>query len=223
MNPLTPRPSLVGQAYEAILDEICEGAIPANTHLVQEALAARLGVSRQPVQQALLLLKNDGVLLDAGRRGLMVAPLDPRTVRHHYQVRAALEALAARLAAGRCAASPAEAARIGRAGEEILAAGEAAVVAGSVREMVARDVEFHRFLYDASGNPVLGPTAQVHWRYLRRVMGEVLRIARQPPATWRQHREILEAVRRGDEEAAANLASRHVEEAASRLTSSLEH
>ena len=70
---LTPQSSLVEQAYEAILGEIADGTPAPNTHLVQEVLAARYGVSRQPIQQALLLLRSDGIAQDVGRRGLVVA------------------------------------------------------------------------------------------------------------------------------------------------------
>ena len=221
MKLLKLNPSLVEQAYEAILDEICDGTLPPNTHLVQESLAARLGVSRQPIQQALLLLKNDGVIQDAGRRGLIVAPLEPAMMRHRYQVRAALDALAARLAARRCAASPEIAENIQKQGEEIIARGLAAVQKGSVKEMIAHDVEFHAFIYVSSGNPTLGPTAQLHWPYLRRVMGEVLRHAEPPPTIWQQHGEILAAIVSGDAEHSAHLALQHIEGAAERLASGL--
>jgi DNA-binding GntR family transcriptional regulator len=43
-----------------MLDEIADGTLVPKTHLVQESLAERYGISRQPIQQALLLLKNDG-------------------------------------------------------------------------------------------------------------------------------------------------------------------
>lgn len=221
MKLLPSQPSLVEQAYEAILDEICDGELSANTHLVQEAIAARLGVSRQPVQQALLLLKNDGVVQDAGRRGLIVAPLEPATIRHHYQVRAALDALAARLAAQGCASSAEVAARTQREGERIVAAGFAVVDSGSVKEMIAKDIEFHAFIYEASGNPILKPTAQLHWRYLRRVMGEVLRGAEPPHAIWHQHREILDAIVSGNAGASENLALRHIKIAAESLADGL--
>lgn len=217
MKPIALQPSLVTQAYEAILNGICDGSIAANTHLVQEVLAARLGVSRQPVQQALLLLRQEGVVRDAGRRGLIVAPLDLPMMRHRYQVRSVLDALAAGLAAERCAASPALASAIGEVGGGIVAAGEAAVAAGGIGDMIARDVEFHAFLYDASGNPVLEPTAQIHWRYFKRVMGEVLRHAGPPHAIWHQHRAILTAVLAGDAAAASERALQHVDRAAERL------
>ena len=222
MMLLTPQPSLVEQAYEALLGEIADGTLAANTHLVQELLAERLGVSRQPIQQALLLLKTDGLVQDAGRRGLVVAPLDMQMMRHRYEVRAALDALAAPLAAGRCAASPEVAARTRSEGERILAAGLSAVSGGVIKAMIAHDVAFHAFIYGASGNPMIGPTAEVHWRFLRRVMGEVLRRSGPPHSIWQQHRDILDAVVAGDAEAAATHTLNHVRSAAARLAATAE-
>ena len=69
------------------------------TRLTQEDIAAQLAVSRQPVLQALRLLKKDGLVLDAPGRGVLVAPLDAGWIAKVYQVRGALDALAARLAA----------------------------------------------------------------------------------------------------------------------------
>ena len=67
--------------------------------LTQEEIADQLRVSRSPVLQALRLLKKDGLIEDAPGRGVQVAPLDPAWVAHLYQVRGALDALAAKLAA----------------------------------------------------------------------------------------------------------------------------
>ncbi len=219
---LTPQPSLVDQAYEAILGEIADGTLAPNTHLIQEVLAARYGVSRHPIQQAMLLLKSDGIIQDVGRRGLVVAPLDLQMMRDRYQVRAALDALAARLAAQCCAVSPERAALTRRDGERIVEAGFKAVAAGAIKPMIALDVAFHAFVYGASGNPMIGPTAEVHWRFLRRVMGEVLRKSEPPPSIWQQHREILEAIVAGDAEDAETRILSHIHSAAGRLADNAE-
>ena len=219
---LTAQPSLVEQAYEAILGEIAVGTLAPSTHLVQETLAARYGVSRQPIQQALLLLRSDGVVQDAGRRGLVVAPLDLQMMRDRYQVRAALDGLAARLAAQRCAVSPEVTAHTKRQGERILKAGCEAVAAGAIKAMITHDVAFHGFVYSASGNPVIGPTAEIHWRFLRRVMGEVLRRSEPPAIIWRQHREILDAIVAGDPENAEARILGHIQGAADRLAGNAE-
>ena len=218
----TPQPSLVEQAYEAMLEEIADGTLAPNTHLVQEDLAARYDVSRHPIQQALLLLKNDGIVQDAGRRGLIVAPLDLRMMRHRYQVRASLDALAARLAARRCAASPEASADVWRRGEAIIETGLQAVEDGVIKEMIAHDVAFHAFIYAASGNPMIAPTAEIHWRFLRRVMGEVLRHSAPPPTIWKQHREILAAIASGDAADSETRILGHIHDAASRLADTTE-
>ncbi|NIR59688.1 MAG: GntR family transcriptional regulator, partial [Gammaproteobacteria bacterium] len=77
---------LAEQVYQAILDEICDGTLSPGAHLVQEQLAERLGVSRQPIQQAIALLKADGLVEEAGKRGVRVTPLDATAMRHHYEI-----------------------------------------------------------------------------------------------------------------------------------------
>ena len=106
MLALEPQPTIVEQAYRAILEAICEGRLEPGERLTQESVAAKLSVSRQPVGQALLLLRQQKFLVEAGRRGLMVAPLDRDFMRQIYELRLALEPMAASLAAQR---SPAEA------------------------------------------------------------------------------------------------------------------
>ena len=91
MKPLTTQPNLVEQVRDAILEEIASGHFAPGDRIIQEQLAQALGVSRQPVQQALVLLRNQGVLQDAPGRGLLVAPLDPSHVQHMYDIRAAIE------------------------------------------------------------------------------------------------------------------------------------
>ena len=58
MKVLAVQPKLVEQVQEAILADITEGRIAAGERIIQEQIAQVLGVSRQPVQQALLLLRN---------------------------------------------------------------------------------------------------------------------------------------------------------------------
>lgn len=77
MKALASTPNLVEQVRNAILDEVTAGKIGPGERIIQEQIAQALGVSRQPVQQALALLRNQGVLQDAPGRGLIVTPLDP--------------------------------------------------------------------------------------------------------------------------------------------------
>lgn len=221
MRSLKPQPSLAEQVYEAIVDEICDGALQAGSHLVQEQLAERLGVSRQPVQQAMALLKADGMVEEIGRRGLWVTPLDPETMRHHYDIRAALDGVAARMAARRIADAPELGASFSEAADEILDLGRTAVKNSDVADQVRQDVALHTLVYETSGNPLLARTAEPHWRFLRRAMGEVLRRATLPREIWRQHAEIVEAIASGDAAQAEQLMVEHDLEAAKTLRAAL--
>ena len=93
MKPLVNAPSRTEQVYHAIRESICDCSLEPGMHLVQEDLAGTLGVSRQPVQQAMLLLKNDGLVVESGGRGLFVAPIDRESMEHHYQIRLVLDQL----------------------------------------------------------------------------------------------------------------------------------
>src|SRR5918997_3922578 len=76
LSRIAATPDLTDQVYQRLLYAICDGELAPGARLTQEALAATLGVSRQPVLQALRLLKKDGFVSDAGRRGLRVTPFE---------------------------------------------------------------------------------------------------------------------------------------------------
>jgi DNA-binding GntR family transcriptional regulator len=208
MKALAAQPNLVEQVRAAILDEIAAGRFEPGERIIQEALAQALGVSRQPVQQALLLLRNEGVLSDAPGRGLIVAPLVADDVQHMYDVRAVVEGLACRLAAQR------NAARAARQGPALVDAGRKAVAAGSLVAMVAADLRFHRFIYELSCNPLIAPAMASHWTHARRVMGEVLSKDEAPSDIWDQHEAILDAIAKGEPTRAESLATGHITRAA---------
>ena len=215
MKPLSSSPSLVEQVRDAVLAEITSGRIPPGTRVVQEPLAQALGVSRQPVQQALLLLRDQGVLREAAGRGLEVAPLDADAVQHMYDLRGAIETMAARRAAERSAE------RAARLGPALIEAGRKAVVQGSVAKMVAADRRFHEFVYELAGNPLVGTAMAVHWTYTERVMSEVLQRDEAPHNVWDQHAAILEAIAAGDPDRAEALSREHADKAAAFMTARL--
>ena len=203
------QPTLVEQVVNAIVSEIVDGELPSNSRLIQDELARAYGVSRQPVQQALLLLRDRGLVREAPGRGLIVSPIDPDFVRKLYEVRAMLDGLAARLVAERGA---------GRAkieGPAYLDAGRAAVASGSLHEQIEADMKFHAFINELSENSLIGETTAPHWPYLRRVMGEVLRDdAQMPQVILGEHVAILDAVIAGDGARAEKLSRDHISRAA---------
>src|SRR5258708_13560662 len=215
MERLAVQPPLMERAYAAILDDICSGRLEPGQRLVQDELAERLAVSRQPVLQALLLLKRQGFLHETGRRGLIVAPIDPIFTAHLYELRSALDGVAAHGAARRHTATSAT------AGRALVERGRRAVASGDTAAMIAADIAFHQFLYELSGNKLLAETATLHWHHIRRVMGQVLRNPLRLRSIWDEHAGILEAVLSGDAERAGALSRRHAHPAAQGLISNL--
>ena len=221
MGIIQTAPALADQVYQSILDDICSGRLVPGTHLKQENLAEALGVSRQPVQQAMALLKADGLVEEVGKRGVRVSHLDVDTMRHHYEIRALLDGLSARCTTIRIAEDQAVRAAFEERLALILASGADAVARGDVPEMIRHDEDFHRHFYLHSGNPLLAPTAESHWRFLRRVMGDVLRQAEPPHDIWQQHSAIVTTVLEGDAAGAEHLMRDHADRAAQLLAMNL--
>ena len=217
MAQVQNQPTLVEQVVNAIVSEIVDGDLPANSRLIQDELARAYGVSRQPVQQALLLLRDRGMVREAPGRGLIVSPLDVDFVRNLYEVRALLDGLAARLAAERGSE------RAREEGQAYLDAGQAAVESGSLNEQIEADMRFHGFINELSGNPLIGETTAPHWPYLRRVMGEVLRDDEQmPQSILGEHVAILDAIIAGNGAKAESLSRDHISRAAKIFVQRLE-
>ena len=208
MKVLATQPNLAEQVRKAIVSEIASGKLKPGERIIQEQIAQVLGVSRQPVQQALLLLRNQGVLRDAAGRGLIVTSLDPQQVRHMYEIRAVIEGLAFRKAAEN---NPERAKKLGPA---LIQNGRKSVKSRSVAQMIAADIKFHDFVYSLSENPMIAPSMEVQWTNTQRVMGEVLMRDETPRDIWNQHEALLEAVMAGDAMTAETMARHHITQAA---------
>ena len=204
-------PDLVDQVYRSLLDAISEGAMAPGERIMQEDIAEQLAVSRQPVLQALRLLKKDGFVLDAPGRGVLVAPLDVERLAQIYQVRSALDGLAARLAArARYQMDP-----------QLIRQGRLAARSHQVKAMVVADAQFHAAIYAASGNPLIAQSAQLHWQHIRRAMGAVLQVSTMRESIWDEHEAIAQAISAGDEDRAETLIREHGEDANRNLASLL--
>lgn len=216
MKALSVQPKLVEQVHRAILSEIAEGKLAPGARIIQGQIANGLGVSRQPVQQALLLLRDHGVLRDAPGRGLIVAELDLERVRNMCAIGAVVEGLAFRTAAEK------NAERARKSGPPLIQSGRKAAKSGSPAAMMASDRKFHDLIYALSENPMIGTTMEALWTDTQRAMGEVLMRDAHPQDIWTQHEEMLAAVIQGDGETAEKLARQHVLQAANVMIARLQ-
>lgn len=195
------RTDYVDAVYKTLLNAISAGTLAPGERITQEDLAEKLNVSRSPVLQALRLLKKDGLLEEAPGRGLVVTMLDPIRIGHLYQVRGALDALAARLAAQNRANIPAV----------LIERGRKAAAGTDVNALIDADMAFHKAIYEASGNPLIVENAMLHWIHVRRVMGAVLQRQLGRTGIWDEHAAIAKAIQEGDADRAAALSEKHAE------------
>jgi DNA-binding GntR family transcriptional regulator len=132
---------------EAVREGILSGAIRAGADLVEGDLAARFGVSRGPVRDALRELAREGLVVDLPRRGTIVSTLTFADIQEVYEVREGLEITAATLVIAR--ASDEEIAALGPLADAMESAWSRRADYG---ESLALDLAFHRALVALTGN-----------------------------------------------------------------------
>ncbi|MEX3107405.1 GntR family transcriptional regulator [Streptomyces sp. V2] len=202
--PRLERPGpLRDRVYEALLELIITRALRPGQHLVESELAGHLGVSRQPVREALQRLNTEGWVDLRPAQGAFVHEPTEEEADQLLTVRTLLEAEAARLAA----AQPTDAGLAEL--RDIHEQGLDAVARDDVDAAVALNARFHAVIMDLAGNTVLaGLAAQVD----RRVRWYYTPIARQRGRkSWDEHRELIAAIEERDEERATRLMREHTE------------
>ena len=212
MIPLEPAPNLTDQVYARILEAITDRTLLPGQRITQNELAERLGVSRQPVSHALHLLHRQGLLAESGRRGFEVTQLDPQRIRQLYEVRGALDALAARMAAGRVRTDATGRAQL----EAALRAGRAIDKKTPLARLVALDVDFHSAIYRLAGNPAIEEIIAPQWPHMRRSMATVLAELDYRQSAWSEHETIAAHILSGNARAAAASAEAHAQVAGQR-------
>lgn len=203
--------TLTEQTFEILLDAICTGQLSPGERLSQDQIAARLNVSRQPVNSALTILKAHRLVEDTGRRGLVVAPIDRRLCQSIYEVRMVLEPLAVRLAVARM--TPADHAR----GRAIIAEARAHLGAEDLSGLIRADIAFHRLIYDLSDNPVIVDCMVQNWHHMRRSMAELMRHPGATDEVWTDHEAILDAMAAADAPRAEAAMRTHIGHARDRV------
>jgi DNA-binding GntR family transcriptional regulator len=213
LQALSAPESLIDRTYQQMLAAIADGTLLPGQRIRQAELADTLGVSRQPVSHALHLLKRQGLVEDYGRKGMRVVPLDPIRVMQLYQVREAIDGLAARLAAQR----PQDHADLDSLKRQLHAGGRFDATT-PIPVLVRADTDFHQTLYRLSGNPAIEEMTGPLWPHLMRSMAMVLRAPDYAARVWRQeHPAILDRILAGDP-AGAEAAARDHAATAARLT-----
>ncbi|QKS28773.1 MAG: HTH-type transcriptional repressor RspR [Accumulibacter sp.] len=207
-----PRLSASDHVAQTLKKAIVDGLLPAGELLRQDEIAAHFHVSKIPVREALKHLEAKGLVTFLRNRGVVVASLSAAEISEYMEIRALLEARAARLAAPLIGQPAIDEAR------QHLA--EFARAADS-RRWGELNWLFHSTLYAAAARPILLGEIRSLYNRVERYVRALLSVTTEMPKTRQEHAEILDAFVRRDPDAAAELTRAHVLDAGASLVTYL--
>jgi DNA-binding GntR family transcriptional regulator len=196
--------TLAQQVYAHLRQGILENAYPPAAPLPEEALAARLNVSRVPVREALRRLASEGLVTLVPRQGAVVSSLSRKQFLDAYRLRGALEALAVRLAIPQLTSADLD--RLG----EIDAAMKTAAAANDPEAFFAANAAFHEVFIERAGNDYLRATYEPLMDQMRRYRSPSADLRGGLERSIEEHEAILAAVRAGDAAEASRLIGEHI-------------
>ncbi len=210
--------SLVDAAYAQIRQRILDNVwLPGHRALEQE-VALALGMSRTPVREALMRLRNEGLVEVIPRHGMRVLPVSPTDMREIYQILTALECMAAELLARR-RPSDAELKPLVDATKAM----DKALKANDLEAWAAADERYHVHFIELAGNRQLQATVLNYWDRAHRARMFTLRLRPKPVNSTKEHMQMVERLRDGDVEGAAAVTRAHRERANRELIAIFEH
>ncbi|WP_027364290.1 GntR family transcriptional regulator [Desulfotruncus alcoholivorax] len=193
--------------FETLREAIIQGRLEPGERLMEIQLAEEMGVSRTPVREAIRKLELEGFVVMVPRKGAYVAGISVKDIVDVFEVRAALEALAAGLAAERATAEELE--EMERAVLQIYEVSNG----NNLNTLVERDTNFHELIYKASRNQRLVQTLVHLKEQIQRFRTTSLALPGRGKHAVEEHKNIVEAISSRNVELAGNLAREHIETA----------
>lgn len=204
LRSLPPPSSLTRQAYELIKEAILTWELRPGDILVERQLAERLGISKTPVRDALLMLEQEGFVVKEPYRGTTVAPISLKDAEEIRQLRETLEGLAIRIAAPLFSPADLEEARAHiSSAETALEQGDATLAA----EMVEK---FHQLLVQKAGNKRLTQFIQQLDEHSQRLNMVLRQIPGRARRSIEEHKRILAAIEENNPTLAVRAVQEHV-------------
>jgi DNA-binding GntR family transcriptional regulator len=192
------------RAYRELKQLILDNEIPPGSQMLEMEAAARLGMSRTPVREAMVRLEQEGMVELRSRHGMRVLPVSAEALGEIYEVLTALEGAAAEAAARR-GASPAELAALRHAVDEM----EEALAADDLSRWSRADVRFHRLLVELAGNRRLAGLVEQVSDQAHRARELTLRLRPKPTTSNRDHAALVDAIAARDPARARGIHEQH--------------
>jgi DNA-binding GntR family transcriptional regulator len=221
-EPKPERVSLADQAYYTIRDRILKGEIPLGAALSRRKLATELGMSLLPISEAFQALESDGLVESRPRVGTRVCLPTADEIREHYQVREALESQAARLYTERAGASDK------REMQQMAEHMDALFNQCAASKVHNRDflyavhsyhLQFHLRIAESADCATLRRMIERNHVLIFNWLFDVA--ASRPPLPPRFHRHLVDALNRGNVEAADRAMRKHVRHGLDKIVEAL--
>ena len=191
--------------FKTLREAILRGDLKPGERLMELQLAAKLGVSRTPIREAIRMLQQEGLAVTIPRRGAEVAAMTEKDMEDVLQVREALEILAVQLASEKITKE--QIAEL----EERLKAFEQAVETVEVKQIAQSDIDFHDLIYTAAENPRLVVLLNNLREQIYRYRVEYLKDEKNYPRLIEEHRQIMQGLKERNEQYVVEMTKKHMD------------
>ncbi len=202
-------PSLSSVVFQSVRAAIIDKSIPPGSRLTEASLAARLDTSKTPVRETLLRLRQIGLVEPVGRRGYRVIRPSREAIEQAYEVREALEGMAAGVAADRASTAERTAMR------EAAACSLTGALDGDLAMFRRWDEEFHGLVAAATRNPRLQAVIDDSADLVVTLRSRDLPYAQASVECGKHHEAIAAAIARGDRPGAEAAMRDHIRQVSS--------
>ena len=167
-------------------------------------LAAKLGVSRTPIREAIRMLEQEGLAITIPRKGAIVAGMTEKDMQDVLEIREALEELSVQVACDKITAE--EIAKLHRNMKNF----EQSLKSGDLKKMAQADVEFHDVIYQATDNPKLINMLNNLREQMYRYRVEYLKNPQNHEQLLLEHEAIYKGIVKKDKHAVTNMIRKHI-------------
>ena len=207
--------SLEMQVFSYIEEGILSGRYKCGEQLTEIGLTKEIGVSRTPIRSALHRLSEEGLVELTPNRRVIVLGVTKEDVIDTYKIRMRLDGLASRLCAELI-----DKEKIDKL-SEVVELSEFYISKNNPEKIKELDTEFHHIIYKATGNRMLAKILGDLHKKIKVYRKASLSVGERVEKSVKEHREILEAIKRGDGDEAERLTSLHIENAMKNILDSI--
>lgn len=190
--------------FNTLREAILRGDLVAGERLMELQLAAKLGVSRTPIREAIRMLEQEGLAITIPRKGAIVAGMTEKDMKDVLEIREALEELSVQVACDKITENEIE--QLYRNMKEF----ELALQSGDLKRMAQADVEFHDVIYQATDNPKLISMLNNLREQMYRYRVEYLKNPENHEQLLKEHEAIYQGISEKNKDVVTEMIRKHI-------------